>query len=288
MENKPACSCNAELNCSRQLAKEKMMQEKEPHFPIVDRAEFDRHPKSQKPKDRERVLFSNASEDWVTWTAFRLLKSCTPNSWWPGLVSLAKSNNPSLSLPPDWNETPEIKLWETTTSPAAYESTSRKRMRSSGNPAWIARGANPKPVEGLSEIDVILQNATMLIFVEAKLGSDISQRTTYDPKRNQIVRNIDCLIDQAQERVPVFWMLVRDREQARLYTQLINHYRTEPNVLVQELPHSDASRVVSVAQNLSLILWKDLLYKVVQGSQSNDDEQTQSIKKELWRRVSGS
>jgi hypothetical protein len=52
-------------------------------------------------------------------------------------------------------------------------------------------------VEGNSEIDVVIESTSLLIDVEAKLDSDISMRTTYDPSRNQIVRNIDCVMEAA-------------------------------------------------------------------------------------------
>jgi hypothetical protein len=230
------------------------------------------------------MLFSSASEDWVTWTAFWLLESITPQTWWADLVALAKAGNPSLALPPGWERIPEVRLWETIASPAGYERASRERMRSSGDAKWVARSGDPRPVEGMSEIDIILRNAAMLVFAEAKLNSDISSTTTYDPLRNQIVRNVDCVLDQARDLVPMFWMIVRDFGRDRSYAQLINHYRAEPDALVRELPHQDPIRVAALARNLSLILWKDLLPAIVQ-IRDNDDEQMMSIKNELSLRV---
>ena len=49
-------------------------------------------------------------------------------------------------------------------------------------------------------MDTIFEGGGFLIFVEAKLGSDVSQRTTYDPLRNQIERNIDCAVEEAGDR----------------------------------------------------------------------------------------
>src|ERR1700730_4750541 len=68
-------------------------------FPIIDRDRFERHPKSRKPQDRERMLFSKTSEDWVTWTAFGLLERDAPAKWWLDLVSIARASNPGLGLP---------------------------------------------------------------------------------------------------------------------------------------------------------------------------------------------
>jgi hypothetical protein len=254
-------------------------------FPIIDRTKFDQHAKSRKPQDLNRMLFSRASEDWVTWTAFGLLESRAQQMWWPKLVALAKAENPLLALPPGWEQTPLTSLWESILAPTGYERMSRERMRVSGDTAWVTRSHNPKPVEGASEIDVILRNDALVVFAEAKLGSDISTRTTYDPARNQIVRNIDCVLDQALGRVPLFWMLVRDTGPGRSYTQMLNHYRGAPDALVRELPHHDPARVVALAKNLSMVLWKDLVQTVVQVSHSHNDAEAAAIKRELWLRV---
>jgi hypothetical protein len=230
------------------------------------------------------MLNSNASEDWVTWTVFRLLERYAPTTWWPDLVDLAKDENPRLSLPSNWQEIPEISLWECVASPRGYENASRERMRRSNDPAWVARSHNPKPVEGESEIDIILRNRGVLVFAEAKLGSDVSPSTTYDPHRNQIIRNIDCVLDRAEGRVPIFWMVVRDAGQGRSYIQLLNHYRSEPEALARELPHHDPQRVIALAGNLSLILWWDLVGEITRLA-SGDDEDIIGIKNELRMRL---
>jgi hypothetical protein len=152
-------------------------------------------------------------------------------------------------------------------------------MRRSDNPDWVARSYDPKPVEGESEIDIILRNCSLMVFVEAKLGSDISLRTKYDPQRNQIVRNIDCVLDQAKGRTPIFWMVVRDAGQTRAYTRLLNRYPAHPDALAGELPHHDPERVMGLARNLSLVLWRDFVdaaVKVLPG----DDADINSIKDE--------
>ncbi len=110
-------------------------------------------------------------------------------------------------------------------------------MAGSDDPIWARRAANPRAVEGTSEIDIVVGTETSLVFVEAKLGSDVSKRTTYDPLRNQIVRNIDCLLESAVDRTPFFWLLVKDRDPNRKYTQLYQSYRAVPGELTKLLPH---------------------------------------------------
>jgi hypothetical protein len=45
--------------------------------------------------------------------------------------------------------------------------------------------------EGHSHIDLVISSPTDLIFVEAKLSAAASQRTKYDPDRDQLTRNLD-------------------------------------------------------------------------------------------------
>jgi hypothetical protein len=123
------------------------------------------------------------------------------------------------------------------------------------------------------------------VFAEAKLGSDITPSTTYDPLRNQIVRNIDCVLDQAEDRVPMFWMFVRDTDVHRLYVRVLNQYRNKTEKLVRELPHHDPVRIAALTKNLSFVLWKDVVSKIVHAVRSDNDERTEDLVGELWRRV---
>ncbi len=132
-------------------------------------------------------------------------------------------------------------------------------MRTSTDAAWQARARSAKPVEGESEIDIILKSPVLTVFIEAKLGSDISGYTTYDPSRNQIARNIDVLLETCQDTQPVFWMLVRDKGTARAYTQLMRAYSEQAAALAAALPHRSLDRLASVASTLALIRWCDLL-----------------------------
>jgi hypothetical protein len=252
-------------------------------FPIIDQDRFQHHPKFRKSQDLKRMQYSKASEDWVTWTVFGLLERYAPTSWWFDLVKLARTENPRLILPPGWNEIPEVRLWQCVPPPCGYETASRDRMRRSNNEPWVKRSRDPRPVEGESEIDVILRNSVLVVFAEAKLGSDISSSTKHDPHRNQIVRNIDCVLDRAEGRVPMFWMLVRDASQERSYTQLLSHYRSQPDALVGQLPHHDPETVTRLAGNLTMLLWSDIVARVAEVI-AGDDEQIASIKNELSSR----
>ena len=132
-------------------------------------------------------------------------------------------------------------------------------MNSSDDVAWRKRAAKPKPVEGPTEVDVVLDGNDYLVFIEAKLHSDISERTTYDPERNQIVRNIDCVIEEAGNRRPYFWMFVRDRHPKFKYSETVARYRTDLRLLASALPHRDPAVLSTVVQWIAIMEWRELL-----------------------------
>ena len=77
-------------------------------------------------------------------------------------------------------------------------------MANSSRAEWQKRTDNPRPVEGQTEVDIVFEGIEYLVFVEAKLSNPVSLETTYDPLRNQIIRNIDCAIEEAGGRQPLF------------------------------------------------------------------------------------
>jgi hypothetical protein len=240
--------------------------------------------KASKREDLSRMLHSPQSEDWVTWNMFQLLLLQHTAAWWNWMGDAARARNPEALLPDLKATTPEVELWCVVPPPSAYESASRERMRRSDNPAWVSRSLDPKPVEGPSEIDVVLRHERALVYIEAKLGSDISVRTTYDPARNQIARNIDCLLEAANDRVPIFWMLARDDGAGRIYSRLMHQYRERPETLAAALPHRDPASVGIVARNLAVLLWTDFSPALV--PLLTDSEEIAAVKSELLRRIS--
>jgi hypothetical protein len=252
-------------------------------YVLLDPERLNSLPKARKEEDMRRMLHSPNSEDWVTWNAFAILGKLAPDKWWTHLVELAQKANPMLILPKKWQETPAVSLWRCVPSPHEYEASSRVRMRTSGIPDLVSRSQRAGSVEGESEIDICLRSDALTVFVEAKLGSDVSLRTKYDPSRNQIVRNIDCLIDEAGATLPVFWMLVRDSGSGRAYSQLLASYRENPSTLMEALPHRNPSLLAEIAGRLSLILWKDLMTVVAEVRAT--DEVVTAVYQELLARV---
>lgn len=254
-------------------------------FPVLNLPQLMNLPKGRKPKDMDRILHSPNSEDWVSWNFFQVLSGQYPKDWWAHILRVARCRNSNLNLASDSGSSPMVRFWSSVRSPLEYESQSRSRMLASGNPDWVARARVPEPVEGPSEIDVVFDHERFLVYVEAKLGSDVSMSTSYDPQRNQIIRNIDCLIGNAGNRMPVFWMLVRDQSPQRAYVQLMNSYRLDPELLIRDLPHRSPDLLRGIAQNLTTLQWSDF-QKWVSGPPGLDAEHA-AVKQELERRILG-
>jgi hypothetical protein len=230
----------------------------------------------------DRILHSPNSEDWVTWNFFQILLAEHPSEWWSHILGAARQRNPDLVFSFDDRSLPLHELWKSVRSPLEYEARSRERMLASKSPASISRANNLRPVESPSEIDIAIEHDKFVVFIEAKLGSDVTKSTKHDPLRNQIIRNIDCLIETAGERAPIFWLLVRDQEPARAYVQLMNSYRSTPGLLARELPHRSVETLNRVAQNLTTLVWSDFKELVCR---LGADPRTNAVKQEFERRI---
>lgn len=252
------------------------------NFPILNVCELHSLPKASRRADLARIIHSPNSEDYVTWNWACLVAQQPSSIWWASLVDLARKANAKLNLHFDSGDLPQLRLWDRVMAPADYETASRRRLRDSPNAAWRARARDPRPVEGVSEIDLSLHGRGFVIFVEAKLGADISLRTTYDPRRDQISRNIDCLLECAAGRRPYFWIFARDTSASRAYVRLIGEFQQRPESLCSLLPHRDPDELRRVAQNSAILLWRDLIQILPQNS---GDELARMVMGELARRA---
>jgi len=247
-------------------------------FPMLN---FEHFQLLSKAQDKARVLHSANSEDWMTWNALNLLVLQHPKDWWQRMLAAAMRKNPDLRLPAA--NQPALSFWRAVMSPEEYQNESRRRMLSSRNPLWETRASSREPVEGSSEIDVVVEAADLVVFIEAKLGSDISMNTTYDPHRNQIIRNIDCLLENAGSRSAAFWMLVRDESPARAYVQLMDEYKSDPSALSRDLPHRSPEKLEAISRNLAILCWSDLYERPAEGS----DLLVHNVSNEIERRIQG-
>lgn len=239
-------------------------------FPTLKLQHLMALPKGRKTQDMRRILHSPNSEDWVTWNFFQLLLSQFPTLWWEHLVNAARRRNSGLVVPFKDDEAPTVEFWTSVAAPEPYLAHRRTQSTST------------KPLEGSSEIDIVLDHNQFLVFAEAKLGSDVSLRTTYDTQRNQIIRNIDCLLASAGSRTPLFWMFVRDQAPDRAYVQLMSSYHADPSLLIRDLPHRDPEVLRRIARNLTTLQWSDFRDLVCSPTA---DAETAAVQRELDRRI---
>ena len=146
-----------------------------------------------------RHLRSENSEDAITWNAFRTLRQISPATWMPKLTEIAL---PSHSL--DISDSVVIELWRDVAPP----------------PSLLQLGD-----EGISEIDVAIESAQWVWFIEVKYKSDISTGTTTRPSRNQVLRNIDVGSYYAGVRSFYFSLLILDSAKTRNWLDVVEKYQ---------------------------------------------------------------
>ena len=154
-------------------------------------------------------LRSVNSEDAVTWNVFRSLRQIAPEAWLPPLWSRAFST----PVPKDLNAA--VTLWRSVPPPLGL----------------LAEGD-----EGQSEIDVAIEAASWVWFIEAKYRGDISKGTTTRPTRDQVLRNIDVGSYYAGVRSFYFSLLIASDRTSPLGVQKLQEY-SDFNVVRERLVH---------------------------------------------------
>ena len=204
---------------------------------------------------KRKHLHSVNSEDAVTWNVFRSLRQIDPAEW---LASVWQRAFPSIQIPLDVAAT--VKLWESV----------RPLL------GLLANGD-----EGASEIDVIVESASWVWFIEAKYRSDISPGTTTRPERDQVLRYLDVGTYYAGVRPFYFSLLVRSREQSPLGVERVDRY-SEPSAIQAILPHRpDGLKNFS---GIGVLTWADLgtVLRSVSVSARREDERAYATRAHSW------
>src|SRR5712692_9949202 len=143
-------------------------------------------------------LRSANSEDAVTWNVFRSLRQIAPDAWLP---SLWRAAFPTTLMSKDLRAT--VKRWESVPPPLGL----------------LADGD-----EGASEIDVVIETASWVWFLEAKYRGDISTGTTTRPGRDQILRNLDVGTYYAGVRRFSFALLISSEQRSPIGARTLREY----------------------------------------------------------------
>jgi len=248
----------------------------------------------RKYKMRGRELMSENSEDALSWSTFHALSGLADKEWLTALFSAAVNEQFAKKYAPHVGLA-QIRFWVSHVPPGIYLQWLRNKVRQEGEAAIkhldpcsasrimasrrlqkIMQGDQSEVPERATEADIEIRlGKELIIFIEAKLFSDISVSGTFNPVRNQVVRNMEILEYTAQTegfKDRRFILLTLDRKD-KIYTQVMKRYRNSDMRMLREwdelgdwlavkedLPHH-AAKPDSYFQEMTLkmgwLLWSD-------------------------------
>lgn len=107
---------------------------------------------------------------------------------------------------------------------------------------------------GPTEVDVTLELAGTVVFVEAKYRAGLSKSIAYDKERDQIVRNLDVGLNYSQKAKKHFFLLIITNERRPL--ELLTYYREHPTELERKLPYRVGLDLIS---SLAWTNWSEIM-----------------------------
>lgn len=174
-----------------------------------------------------QVVLHTASEDILTANVFGVIKNLDHSVWFSSFLC------ETLDVQIDDKEFEDLKFyfWKRYSSPKEY-----------------------KKKEGLSEIDVTLELDSTVVFIEAKYRSGLATGTTYDEKRDQIVRNLDVGLSYSQKVKKRFFFLLITNESKP--PELMTYYQRHPTKMFMKLPYRKGLDLVSC---LAWTNWSEIM-----------------------------
>ena len=222
---------------------------------------FQKELEDRLPEGRQlsQIRKARRSEDLLTWNVFSTLRKSKPLSRWlePFLhESFANLYDSEIHayFQAKQLDGAKISFWRgkryapTYPPPDGREIWLREYVGKRGGGLFQKWSKKRGKVEGTTEVDVTITTKKALIFIEAKYLSDIGTDVSYDPWRDQVVRNIDVGTYHAQRSKPrreFFFILLTPKwddeyeERSRLYWYKMRDYRQRPELLRAKLPHRD-------------------------------------------------
>ena len=204
---------------------------------------------------------SENSEDVLTWNVFRSLAQVDPAIWFPRLFARSfGSSVPSARLI-------GLQLWKSIEAPPGLRLVQRD--------------------EGESEIDVLIESETFVWVVEAKYRSDVSERTTNNAERDQVLRNIDVGSWHAGVRDFYFSLLVCDSATSPKGAALVQHYSQSRGDMLQRLPHRTDG--LNNLKGIGYVRWSDCAGVLRECAEcaTHEDERQVASKAVAWLQGKG-
>jgi hypothetical protein len=166
---------------------------------------------------------------------------------------------PSVDVPKDLRAT--VKLWESISPPLGL----------------LAHGD-----EGASEVDVVIEAASWVWFIEAKYRSDISTGTTTRPERDQILRYLDVGTYHAGVRRFSFSLLISSEQRSPIGVIKLREY-SEFAIARDKLAVHRPDRLVNL-HAVGQITWSQLARVLADAEQAavRADERAYASRARDW------
>ena len=208
------------------------------------------------------------SEDALTWNVFRTLKYYSPQVWMPHLLASAVARDKNVGDKKLLSRLQEMDLGDVEISFWKRKGPSPRRLKflrdmlmKSDDPDHVSRAKDPHPLEGMSEIDVILENEDVCCFVVGKYLSNLEEDTENEKGWDQIIRLIDVGTYYAKDRE--FYLLVAlydEKDRNRYSFEKVMEYKESPDRLQERLAFRDDVKFALVAQRLGWLRWADIAH----------------------------
>ncbi|GAB1370208.1 hypothetical protein MASR1M45_02670 [Candidatus Kapaibacterium sp.] len=163
--------------------------------------------------------------------------------------------------------------------------------------------------EGNTNLDLIIEGISngkkTTCFIEAKFLSDISYQITYNPVRDQIIRNIDCGIDYVQSKTFIdkysnfYFFLLTPKifkpylsnssksvlnklgaDRSRLYCYKMKEYTEDFSKIKESLPHRDLNDNdwKTISENIGWLTFEDFYKSSMEFSTFENQFEADMIK----------
>jgi hypothetical protein len=195
-----------------------------------------------------------------------------------GLLSRALGREPPLEGFNEWTDAfgDELRLFFEggLPSPSGYREWLSARLASRQPVPYLLQAGQKRGLrlEGHTQADALLLDGSTgcAVIFEAKAFSDVSIHVTFDVMRNQIARNIDCMLEDNPKLAPplnqrrpertMFVLLTprmfQEHPASRLFGGLMREYRENPSALQRDLPHRDVDWE-AVSRRIGWLTWED-------------------------------
>ena len=238
--------------------------------------------RSGMPITSEVRLNRQVEKDERFWTAC-CLKTVFDHAAFAAALRSAFGDKPPLATFATWDECvgvrsdQDLRFEVAVSSPRAYRESLRLRFQTTGAAAhlipYVVDAAQGRTAfEGPTKVDAVFVNRKngFCVLFEAKVLSDISCDVTFDPVRNQLARNVDVMVDDAEggflspdPAKRLFCLLTpqvyKDKPTTRFYGLLYHEYKNNPGTLAGHLSHCNAAVLTGAASRLGWLTFEECL-----------------------------